>query len=158
MFNASLNKCFIQAIQATSLRCSKRCYSSNIILEENNLPPITYCLFSSTYFHCKMLGIPYAAFKCSLTAAITLTLCASEFPISYYQWQTFICWTGSFHLLWHWSKKNIASSSKNKEGREAWHIFTYHYISKLSKDMQSGSKLCSWLMFSKNVNESEKSQ
>ena len=80
MFNASLNKCLIQAIQVTSLRCSKRCYSSNIILEENNLPPITYCLFSSTYFHCKMLGIPYAAFKCSLTAAITLSLCASEFP------------------------------------------------------------------------------
>ena len=80
MFNASLNKCLIQSIQVTSLRCSKRCYSSSIILEENNLPPITYCLFSSTYFHCKMLGIPYAAFKCSLTAAINLSLCVSEFP------------------------------------------------------------------------------
>ena len=36
--------------------------------------------------------------------------------------------------------------------------FYIRYTSKLSKDMQSGSKLCSWLMFSKKVNESEKYQ
>ena len=39
------------------------------------------------------------------------------------------------------------------------YIFTYQYIiSKLSEDMQSGSKLCSWLMFSNEVNKSEKYQ
>ena len=33
-------RCLIQAIQVISLRCSKICYSSNIISEENNLPLI----------------------------------------------------------------------------------------------------------------------
>ena len=45
MVNASLNKCLKQAFQVTSLGCSKTCYLSNIILEENKLPHITYCLF-----------------------------------------------------------------------------------------------------------------
>ena len=33
-------RCLIQAIQVISLRCSKICYSSNIISEENKLPLI----------------------------------------------------------------------------------------------------------------------
>ena len=43
MANASLKKCLTQTIQVTSLGCSKTCYSSNIVLEENHLPPT--CLF-----------------------------------------------------------------------------------------------------------------
>ena len=45
MVNALLNKYLIQAIQVTSLECSKTCYSSNIILEENNLPLIIIIVF-----------------------------------------------------------------------------------------------------------------
>ena len=79
MVNALLNKYLIQAIQVTSLECSKTCYSSNIILEENNLPLIImYCLFSKTDVNAKCW--PYVAFKCGLAAAITLSLCAGELP------------------------------------------------------------------------------
>ena len=76
MVNASLKKCLIQAMQVTSFGCSKTCYSSNIILEENNLPPISYCLFSKPDFNARCWA--YVAFKCILTAAITLRLCAIE--------------------------------------------------------------------------------
>ena len=49
MVNVSLNKCLIiQAIEVTSLGCSKTCYSSNIILEKNNFYHPLLCI---VFFH-----------------------------------------------------------------------------------------------------------
>ena len=36
----------------------------------------------------------------------------------------------------------------NKEDKEAWHTIFTTYISKNGQKAQSGSKFCSWLMFS----------
>ena len=41
-----LTSASLQAIQVTSLEDGQRRANSNIVLEENNLAPIIYCLFS----------------------------------------------------------------------------------------------------------------
>ena len=46
-----LTSASLQAIQVTSLEDGQRRANSNIVLEENNLPPIIYCLFSYTDFN-----------------------------------------------------------------------------------------------------------
>ena len=70
-----------------------------------------YCLFPKTDFNARCLA--YVAFKCSSTAATTLSLCTSELsPTSDKEAELR---TGTFHLALI-SKQNIASS-KN-EGRE----------------------------------------
>ena len=58
--NASLNKCLIKAIQVTCFGYSNSpvvCATSNIVLVENNLPPITYWLFVISGLQCKILCI-----------------------------------------------------------------------------------------------------
>ena len=49
--------------------------------------------------------------------------------------------------IWHFSKQNISRFTQVKiEGTEAWHTSFVTYTS--GPKAQSGSKLCSWLMFS----------
>ena len=60
MVYVSLNKCLIKAIQVTCFGYSNSpvvCATSNIVLVENNLPPITYWLFFINGLQCKILCI-----------------------------------------------------------------------------------------------------
>ena len=54
----------------------------------------------------------------------------------------------------HWPKQILPVVRKKAEKHTLFK--TYQYISKHHKDMHSLVKLCSWLIFSGKVNESEK--
>ena len=75
MVNTSLANASYRLLKSLLWDVQRRA-SSNIVIEENNLPPIFYCLFSKTDFNARCWA--YVAFKCSSTVAITLSLCASE--------------------------------------------------------------------------------
>ena len=113
MVNASLDKWHIQAIQVTFFRMLKSVLVQTLSQRKITYHPLSvmYCLFPKTDFNARCLA--YVAFKCSSTAATTLSLCTSELsPTSDKEAELR---TGTFHLALI-SKQNIASN-KN-EGRE----------------------------------------